>query len=161
MQKRGQHTVGLPFGLIFSIFLIVLFIIIAFIAINHFLDIGRCSEVGRFYEDLQSEVNSALSQQLTETEFEINLPSGINKICFSNLSSTISNLEDYEIIKNYYVYEANLFLIPPEKACNMPYKLISHINISEITTNKNPYCVDVSRNLKLKKDFYDKSVLIE
>ena len=42
---------GMPFELIFGIFLIIVFIVIAFIAIGGFLDIGRTANVGTFYED--------------------------------------------------------------------------------------------------------------
>ena len=60
----------------------------------------------------------------------------------------------------YSVYDANLFLIPPADACNMPYKLIKHINASAILSVSNPYCVDVDDGLHIKKDFYDKLVII-
>ena len=160
-SKRSQHTLGLPFGVIFAIFLIVVFIMIAFIAVNHFLNIGKCAGVGQFYEDLQKGVDEAWTTQSSEFDFEINLPSKIEKVCFANLSAEINNQEDYEQIERYSVYDANVFLVPPEKSCDMPYKLIKHINITEITNSKNPYCVDVGRKLKIKKTFYGKEVLIE
>lgn len=152
---------GMPFGLIFAIFLIVIFIVIAFIAVGHFLDISRCSSIGNFYDSLQDEVDSVWASQESSEVYEIELPSGIERICFSNLSAEVNNEEDYMLIERYSVYEANVFLVPPEKGCNMPYNNIEHINISEITKNQNPYCVDVSRTLKIEKDFYDKRVLIK
>jgi len=161
LDKRAQHTMALPFGLIFSIILIVVFIVIAFIAVKYFLDIGRCSEVGLFYNNFQDKIKDTLQTQKTEDEFEINLPSGISKICFANFSAEITNNEDYEQIKDFYLSGANVFLLPPEKACDIPYKFIQHLNIKAITSNKNPYCADVSRDLKIKKGFYDKSVVVE
>ena len=95
--KLAQQTMGIPFGLIFAIFLIVVFIVIAFIAVRHFLDIGSCSETGLFYDSLQKKVNEALSSQLSDFKFDINLPSGIQKVCFGNLSADITNTEDYGI----------------------------------------------------------------
>ena len=167
--KRSQQTMSMPFGLIFSIFLIVIFIVIAFIAVRHFLSIGDCSGVGLFYSDtkdsdgLQYNINLAFTSDFYEDIYKINLPSGITRVCFANLSATINNQEDYEQIKNYDVYEANLFLIPPEETCNMPYKLIKHLNITKITELRNPYCVDVSRDLKIKKDpyVYGRDVIVE
>jgi len=153
---------GMPFGVIFAIFLIVVFVVVAFIAISNFLDIGNASKVGMFYQDLQTEVNKARNSQSSEFEFKINLPNKIEKVCFANLSAKItSNFEDYEMIKNYDIYEANTFLLPPENAENMQWKNINYINITKITESKNPYCVLVSNNLKIKKDFYDKLVKIE
>lgn len=163
--KRSQHTIGLPFGIIFAIFLIIVFIVIAFIAVNHFLDIGECAEVGGFYDELQGEVNEAWISQSSDKSFEIDLPSGITRICFANLSAPVRGNGgvggDYDEIKNYELYEANLFLIPLGKACNMAYKNIKHLDIEKMTRDKNPYCVDVSRDLRIKKDVYDKLVFVE
>ena len=152
---------GLPFSLIFSIFLIVVFIVAAFIAVNYFLGLGRTSEVGLFYRDLQTAVDEAWSGQSSEFNFEVKLPSGIKQICFANLSEKITGSQtDYQQIKNYDVYDANVFLLPPENAERMEYKLIQHINVSRITEQQNPYCVSTDKDLKIKKDFYDKLVAI-
>jgi len=158
--KRSQQTMALPFGLIFSIILIVVFIVIAFIAVNHFLDIGKCAQIGGFYDSLQEAVDEAWTSQSSDFEFEIEL-SGIEKICFANLSEAPTNSEEYEQIKNYEVYEANVFLIPAEKTCNMPYKNIKHLDLVKIIEERNPYCVEVDLGLKIKKDFYDKLVRVE
>ncbi|RMD46115.1 hypothetical protein D6829_00395 [Candidatus Pacearchaeota archaeon] len=162
MGKRGQQIMGMPFGVIFSIILIVVFIVIAFIAIGSFLDIGRKSSVGLFYKDLQEAVDNAWESQSAEFDFKINLPSGIKKVCFANLSKTInSNDEVYDEIERYSVYDANVFLYPPQKAEEMQWKKIRHINLSKIIANENPYCVDTSKNLKIKKGFDDRLVVIE
>ena len=131
------------------------------IAVNHFLDLGRCGEVGLFYDNFQKKITEAWSMQYEESSFKINLPSGIEKVCFANLSGNILNQADYEKIKNYDVYDANLFLIPIEKTCDMPYKLIKHINITKITKSENPYCIENSKEMKIKKGFYDKLVFVE
>ena len=167
-DKRGQHTIGLPFGMIFAIFLIVIFLSIAFIAIRHFLKVGRCSSVGQFYDDteesqgLQYWVNRVMSSQKSSTEFDIDLPSGIKKVCFADLRAEITAPgEDYDMIEEFDIYEANVFLVPPNDACNAPYKMIEHLNISKITANENPYCVDVDSGLTIKKGIYDKDVVVE
>ena len=164
-DKKAQHTIGMPFGMIFAIFLIVVFVVIAFIAVNYFLDIGKCSGVGMFYDELQDKVDEAWTSQSSDFEFEVNLPTGVQKICFSDLNADITDIsdEDYIQIKDYDVYEANTFLVPPGKSCNMQWKMINHINITEITSGKNPYCIDITKRniLRIKKDFYDRSVIIE
>lgn len=161
-SKRGQESIGLSFGVIFSIILIVVFVVFAFIGIKSFLDIGDTSSVGLFYQDLQKSVNDARSGQYSESNFKISLPSGIKEICFANLSGTITNPgEEYDAIKGFDIYDANVFLIPPQKAKGMEWKLINYINISKITRTENPYCVDVGAGLKIKKDFYDKWVVVE
>ena len=75
--RRSQNTMSLPFGMIFSIILIVVFIVVAFIAIKHFLDIGDCAKVGQFYGELQKKVDDAWRSQESSFEISISLPSGL------------------------------------------------------------------------------------
>ena len=160
--KRGQHTMGMPFGIIFAIFLIVVFVVIAFIAVGYFLDIGKSSSVGMFYREFQEAVDDAVRGQFEESFFRIDFPSGIEKVCFANLSAEITNSGfEYDAIRNYDVYVANVFLVPPEYAQGMQWKLIDRINVSKITKNSNPYCVDVDDGFVIKKGFYDKLVFVE
>ena len=162
LDKRAQETMGMPFGLIFTIMLIVLFIVIAFIVIKHFVSIGDCAKVGLFYNNFQTKVNEALeSQSFSNVTFAVSLPSGVKKVCFGNLTAEITNPADFDAIHFYQFQDANMFLSPPEQACDMPYKLIKYINITRITSSSNPYCVDVSKGLQIKKDFYDKRVIIQ
>ena len=161
-NKKGQQLMGMPFSMIFAIFLIVVFVVVAFIAVGYFLDIGKSSSVGMFYRELQGAVDDAFSSQSSEVSFDIDLPSNIKFICFANLSARITNQgADYEAIKNYDVYDANVFLVPPEYAQNMQWKFIEHIDVAKITENENPYCVDVKDRMKINKGFYDKLVWIE
>ncbi|MFA5061139.1 MAG: hypothetical protein WC494_02400 [Candidatus Pacearchaeota archaeon] len=161
MDKKAQQTMSMPFGIIFAIFLIVVFVVVAFFAIKGFLDIGESSEVGLFYQDLQEAIDRARSSQTSEFEFEINLPKEVEFICFANLSAKITaNTEKYELIEMYKVYEANVFLLPPESA-DSPWKNLDNINITKITEKQNPYCVPSSKNLVIKKSFYDRLVSIE
>ncbi len=153
---------GMPFSMIFAIFLMIVFVVIAFVAVGYFLDIGRSSGVGMFYRELQDAVDEAFSSQSSEASFDIDLPTKIERVCFANLSARItSEGADYDAIKNYYIYDANVFLVPPEFAENMQWKLIEYINISKITSGKNPYCVNVKDGLRINKGFYDKLVWIE
>lgn len=153
----------MPFKTIFAIFLIIAFVIFAFIAIKGFLNIGKSSSVGLFYEELQKEVDDAMrSQAVDNTDFKINLPGKITTICFANLSAKITNTsESYNQIKDFDIYEANTFLLPTDKASGMEWKLIKSINITKITSRSNPYCVSTKQNLRIKKDFYDRLVTIE
>ncbi len=163
-SKRAQSTMEMPFGIIFAIILIVIFLVVAFIAVNHFLNIGSCSSVGLFYDEFQKKVDSAWEGQEMSFDFKVSVPSGITKICFANLSKANTGSQgDYDEIKNYDVYDANTFLLPPGKACSMPYKLIKHMDIANITKSKNPYCVDLTQRdvLRIKKGFYDKFVTVE
>jgi hypothetical protein len=160
MNRKGQQSVSMGFGMIFAIFLIIVFVIVAFIAVKHFLDLGDTAEIGFFYDDLQNAVDKALKEQESDKLFEINLPSGIEMVCFA--SERITNPgPEYDAIERYEVYNANLFLVPPEKTDNMAWKTIERINISRITEEENPYCVSASGKLRIQKDFYDRRILIQ
>ncbi len=159
-NKRGQ-IFGMSFRTIFSIILIIVFLAVAFIAIRYFLNIGDCTRVGFFYRDLQEEVdNIYFGGQVVDKEFKINLPSGIRRVCFANLSEPITNFVDYADMDAGNLNH-NIFLVPFQKACDLGSNKIKHINMTEITLKDNPWCVDVTRNLRLKKEFYDKYVRIE
>lgn len=161
-NKKGQQAIGMSFGMMFAIFLIIVFVVIAFTAVNFFLDLGESSSVGLFYDELQGAVDNALQSQESNRKFDINLPSGIETICFSNLSNTITNPgSEHDAISDYVVYEANTFLLPTEKAAGMQWKEIGKINIAKITENENPYCVSVDVELRIRKGFYDTLVWIE
>jgi hypothetical protein len=158
-DKRGQQALGMSFGMIFSIFLIVVFIFVAFMAVSYFLDIGDSAGVGLFYEELQEAVDDVLSSQEAVRSFDIDLPSGIERVCFANLSAEITNYgEDYDNIERYEVYEANVFLVPSENAENMAWKWIDGIDVSKTVAKSNPYCIDVDEGLTLTKGFYDRLV---
>lgn len=158
-NKRGQQMMGMPFGMIFAIFLIVVFVVIAFIAIGFFLDLGRSSGVGMFYNELQQAVDSI--DQSGEFDFKIDLPGEIEEVCFGNLSNNPDkNHPRYDELEIYDIQDANVFLVPPEKAQGMQWKFIKHIDIENITVDSNPYCVPVERGLRISKGFYDKLVMI-
>lgn len=162
MNKKAQQVMGMPFSMIFAIFLIVVFIVMAFVAVGYFLDIGRTSGVGMFYSDLQNKVSDAMSGQFSKSHFDIDLPSKIKEVCFANLSASITNRgKEYDAIKNYDVYKANVFLIPPEYSENMQWNFIKYIDIAKITKTQNPYCVSVAKGLTIQKGFYDKRVVIK
>jgi len=162
LNKRGQQIMGLPFSMIFAILLIVVFIVAAFMGVRFFLSFGKTSSVGLFYRELQKNVNDAWNGQSSSAHFKINLPSGVKKVCFANLSATITNRgTEYDYIRDFFIYDANTFLIPPGEGQGMEWKLIKHIDIPKITERKNPYCVDVAEGLTIKKGFYDKLVWIE
>jgi len=60
MEKRGQQILGMSFGVIFSIILIVFFIVVAGIVINSFLKTGDCAKMGIFLDRFGSDVKKIL-----------------------------------------------------------------------------------------------------
>jgi len=162
-SKRSQQLFGMPFSTIFSLFLIAVFIVVAFFAINYFLDISRCSKIGMFIEDFQSAIEDAWQSQSSSKTFSSNLPSGIEYVCFANLakeaSGTSKETEIYRELRKNADYTANLFFYPQRNAC-IKASNIEHVNI----TASNPYCFPVENGkieIKIEKDYFDALVKVE
>ena len=127
------------------------------------MNFNSCSRIGIFLDTLQKEVDNAYYSSSTDNfEVKIDLP-GIDKICFANLSASITGvLIDYEQLSRFEFKDGNTFLIPPEKSCGIDYKKINHLDLSQTIISKNPYCISVSDgSLFLKKDYTSKGVTIK
>ncbi|MBI2451817.1 hypothetical protein HYV50_01925 [Candidatus Pacearchaeota archaeon] len=123
MTKRGQESFSMSFGSIFSIFIIAVIVAIAFYAISHFLNLNKCAQVGLFYNDLQKEIDKAWTSSIYKDNFVGNLPqsgalrSGIKEVCFGNLNSaSVTEQEKFSGFTS--LKNANIFVFPPENACN-------------------------------------------
>jgi len=161
-NKKAQQIMGLPFSTIFSVFLIAVFIVVAFFAIRYFMDIGKCSEEGMFIDDFQQAVDDAWISQSSSKTFTSTLPSGIEYVCFVDLSKgasgTSKEKEIYDELRKNADYTANLFFYPQRKAC-VKATNIGHVNITE----SNPYCFEVKQKkveIGIEKGFYDALVKV-
>jgi len=167
-SKKAEGVFGMGFGMIFSIILIVFFLVVAFIAIKSFLGTQKCAQVGIFKDNFQTEIDKAWNSQKSDFEFKGRLPTQIKYACFTDLSKPITATgTSGNIGRELGVYQgelANLFLYPVESACEMAYHEISHLDIDRIiSSSKNPYCIPVDSgniNIQIKKDFGDKLVSI-
>ena len=159
-SKRSQEVFGMSFGVIFSIILIVFILVVAGIAINHFLGLKKCTQLGLFIEDVQGDVDKAWNSQKFIDEKSYTLPSNLDYVCFANLSNPLKGggmeSEVYSDISLYELSNGNMFFYPGEKSCNMPYVNVKHIDINEITKSKNPYCIPIEKSkttIKIEKGF--------
>ena len=163
MDVKGQETLGISFGVIFSIILIVFFIVVAGIVIKSFLGTKNCAEIGIFVDRFESEVKKTWNSQSFKGQFKGNLPSSIDYVCFGNLSNSISGAfqeEGYDI-GLYEGKNANTFFYPTNKACEMPYIQINHLDIERITKTNNPNCVQVNKGkivFEIEKGISDRFV---
>jgi hypothetical protein len=159
VRKKGQQMMGMSFGMIFAIFLIAVFFVMAFIAVQTFIDWGKIAKIGLFYEDFQEEVSDAWAGQSSNTVLDVDLPKGIKKVCFADFNS--GNYEENSEIRDYEVHEeSNIFLIPLRKSQGLGHKHINHLDISKITSSENPYCISVKDGINIKKDFNDRLVAV-
>jgi len=159
-NKRGQGIFGISFGTIFSVILIVFFIVIAFIVIKSFLNTQKCAKIGIFIDNFENDVKDAWNSQSSSFESSGNLPSNIDYVCFANLSENF-NGDNFDIENEIGLYQgqnANLFFYPNKNTCNMPYHYIEHLDIGKITALKNPYCIAVKKGqikIQIEKGFND------
>ncbi len=159
-NKKAEGVFGMSFSMIFSIILIIFFISAAFIAIKFFMGFGQCAQVGLFVDDFKNKVNGVWqSQSASGYIFNSTLPSGINYVCFVNFSAPAYRAEEWE---ESVFYEAkrgragllnkNLVFYPSNKACDLGYNRIEHIQIPDT----NPYCISVRDSkvsISLERDF--------
>lgn len=163
-SKRSQLQIS--FGMIFSVILIIVFIAVAIYAIIMFLGIKCTADTGLFKQDLQDEVNRAWSGDESSFVFNSTLPSGIEKICFINLlkEEKGENKNIYTSFKKYGYVNVNMFFWPLNKACSDVRAFdIQQVNISNITEENNPYCIDAvdnKINMRIEKDFRESLVRV-
>lgn len=139
---------GMPFSVIFSIILIAVFIAVAFYFIGIFMDWWGCADSGQFIDDFQLEVDNAWKSQSSDKIFSGSLSSGIEYVCFADLSQSSSGnsieREIYQELKKNADYTANLFFYPAKEAC-IKSTFIEHIKFSG-----NPYCIPVNGRVEIK-----------
>ena len=170
MNKRGQQVFGMGFGMIFSIILIVFLLVVSGIAINHFLNLKKCTQIGMFIEDLSGkdgDIRKAWNSQKFIDEISYTLPSGLDYVCFANLSNPLRGgdleMEIYSEISLYEFSNGNMFFYPTKKSCDMPFTNVKYIDINKITSSKNPYCIPIKNGkvtINIEKGFNEGLVTI-
>lgn len=161
-KKRGQQSsFGMSFGMIFSIFLIFVFIVSAISIIVFFLGLVDSFNYGQFYTDLQSKVDSSWKSTEVFDTMDMNLPSEVLYLCFANLSAPITGDDDvYFQIGQFAYTPANTFIIPPEPAAELASKEIRHLDIEKMIAIENPYCIENPGEIYISKGARDKYVTL-
>lgn len=153
----------MSFGVIFSIILMIVFIVFAFIAINYFLNMSKVTTTNLFYENLQNEINKVYASPSSEKEFSFELPLKVEMVCFFDFNKSATNeLEKYKEVEMYEFTGENLFLFPQKAMPSLNKKTIENINISQITIDENPFCIQNPSTIKLVKELIgSKTVFIK
>lgn len=160
-SKKGDGVFGLSFGMIFSIILIVFFFSAAFIGIRMFLNLQTQTQIGMFFQDVQTRVDDAWNSPSASYTFNTTLPTGVKYVCFMNVSAptnganTIEKGIFTEVKKGYLDPTKNLYLYTPNKDYGMNWAGIKHLSLS----SRNPLCIPVVNGLvsmKIERKFEDK-----
>lgn len=157
MGKKGQ--VEISFSMIVSIMLIVAAIVVSGYAISFFLGLGKCTEIGLLYNEMQKKVDNV--EDIANDFFVGKVPSGVEKVCFGNLSLPIAygSKEEHDFILRYGKRDKNVFLYPSYKSCEIGMSYYSLKN----TAIKEFFCVPVNNGkikIKLVKEFRDNLVRV-
>ncbi|MFH1586144.1 MAG: hypothetical protein ABIB79_05235 [archaeon] len=139
--RRGQLKIS--FGMIFSIILIIIFLVLTFYVIKILLNTQKDTTVLMFIDDLQKDINKMLKGPQGSDEFSYNLPKNIEAVCFTN--DPYQNLE----------FESDEYI---------DGTILENIDIEETTKDEDPYCVSTSKgkiNLRLSKGYGENSIIIE
>lgn len=159
MNKKGQ--LQLSFGMIFSIIIIIATVAIALYVIIHFINLSKCTQISMFYSGLKEDVDKAWASPVSSEIYTGSLPSGIDYVCFGNLSLPHArvNQEIFDDIQLHGKRDANVFLYPLNMGCSnaFPSYTLKHMSTNEF------FCVPVrdgEMKVKLTKDVTDSSVKI-
>ena len=139
-NERGQ--IKLSFGMIFSIFLIIIFIAFAVYAISKFINLQKTIQIESFVENLQSNVDDMWNSPRGSQEEIYSLPDKIDAVCFTD--NVFNNL----MFRSSEILEENN---------------IRHLDIATITSGEDPYCIpniDGKVKLIISKDFGEDLVTI-
>ena len=161
-KKTGQME--LSFGMIFSIILIVVFLVFAFYAIKTFLVFQDNAKAGRFYDQIQGDIDRVWKSSQSSEQQEYVVPSSADFVCFTDFSSDAKGGDNafYSDLERTNYNSENLAFYPV-KFTGFESKEINHMNIGKTTDENNPLCIKTSNGkvvLMLKKDFGEALVTV-
>ena len=142
-QTRGQTE--LSFGMIFSILLIIVFLVFAFYAIKIFLGFQEKAKAERFFKSLQSDVDTVWNSEFSTQKQQYSVPSYVSFVCFADfsLSAKGANSTIYSELKKAYsgISGSENLIFYPVKPKDFKSKKIDHLDIKKTTTKENPLCI--------------------
>ena len=161
MEKRGANKRGdiqLSFGMMFSMFLIVVFIVVAIIAINAFLGVQCSVSSGQFIKDFQAKVNELYASSGQDVPFKSSLGNcKIDYVCFFDSEKRVSGSSKAmgEEFEGKITAGNNLYFYPAKSKDFLSVN-IKYIDMSKFS--ENPYCIKVAGGnveIRLTKELED------
>jgi hypothetical protein len=119
-DNRGQLDIS--FGMIFSIILIIIFLVFGFYAIKKIIELQQEVQIQQFLKDFQNDVDKMWKSPQGSTNVAYQLPTKITSICF------VSNSE-FENLK----FTSKQIIAG---------KIINNIDVDKITKNESPFCIE-------------------
>ena len=148
-NTKGQ--ISLSFGMIFSIILIIIFVVVAFYAINKFLNLQKDIQVKQFTTNLQRDVNNIWQGSQGSQEVVYKLPKKIKAVCFVNFSDSDRGIDSGIFNELRPLYEDNVAFYPALGVKGSTSFNLENINLREMTSTNNPFCIQIlNGEIKMK-----------
>ena len=126
-SKNGQ--MAMSFGMIFSIILMVVFIVFAFYGIKKFLDMQKEVQIKSFINDLQNDIDRMQKSYDGSEEMPYIVPTKIEKVCFVDKS------DNFRLLGEKY----------------SDARKLEGIDIKKTLGNKEEYCIqNIDGKIKIK-----------
>lgn len=165
-NKKAQEVMGMSFNMIFSIMLIVFFIVVAFIVIKQFMVSQNDTQIGMFIDKVKTTVDKAFySNDANTLPVNATLPAGVEYVCFANMTAAVKNASAidkliYNGIRNSsWDAKKNFYIYAPSKDFAIKSLEIKFIDLSL----KNPICIPVKNgkvSFKIDRRFENPYVTI-
>lgn len=163
-NKRAQQK--LSFGMLFSIMLIIMFLIFAFYVILKFINFQKYSKTALFVNGLQEDIDKMWKAPQGSKTQKYSLPGEVLLVCFVDFNSAPNNKQELyseaELVSGGG--KNNLFVSPIGASKGFDSAELEHIDIKEIIKEKNPYCIENKNNkveISISKDYSDKLVSLK
>lgn len=149
MKKGGEGKKGqveLSFGMIFSIFLIIVFIAFAIYAIGKFLDIQKSAKTGQLAQNFQADIDKMWKSSSGSQEVEYSLANSVSLACFQDFELEKKGpwADIYDNLRLAHSENENFLFYPVGSSGSVTGVEIKNINLYSITMNENPYCIENS-----------------
>jgi hypothetical protein len=83
-RKNNRGQANISFGMIFSIILIIIFLVFGFYAIKKLVELQQTIQIETFLEDFQNDVDKMWKSVQGSQEVEYTLPTKATAVCFQN-----------------------------------------------------------------------------
>lgn len=163
--KKRKAQMKMSFGMIFSIILIIAFLGFTFYAIKFILDLQKTAQLGQAIDEIESDVDGVWKSSQSSKKEEYNIPGKIEYLCFVDADSEAKgDYRDFEDeFSMFYGEGKNMFFYPMKEAGDISAMEIKHLDIEEMTSEDNPYCIEKENGkieIVLKKEFEENLVRV-
>jgi hypothetical protein len=147
MKKRGcKAQLKLSFGMLFSILVIIVFIIFAFLGIKRFVSVHEDLACRKLVDDLKVDIDKMWKSSKGSLNVSYSVPKKVDAICFGEKNT------EYE--DDFY----NVYFLPEER---FPGGVLEHVDLVKSLGNKERLCIpakDRKVSFVIDKDY--KEILV-